>query len=140
MTLSCFLVFHCSICWVLLWWFLAIPALIIHNNTHIIVFIVRLIFQTSPSKEIDSAKESSRPDRPYVFTKRSTHTATVQHKRPASSVNAEIIGGSTLTSQAMLKQEVSTASSKGSTLKTGMLLCPKKSATTFKFVSYSLNL
>ncbi|XP_057425216.1 uncharacterized protein LOC130718616 [Lotus japonicus] len=74
---------------------------------------------TSPSKEIDSAKESSRPDRPYVFTKRSTHTATVQHKRPASSVNAEIIGGSTLTSQAMLKQEVSTASSKGSTLKTG---------------------
>ncbi|KAK7270209.1 hypothetical protein RIF29_23193 [Crotalaria pallida] len=73
----------------------------------------------APSKEVDSAKESSKPERPSVFAKRSTQAATLQHKKPTSSVDAEIIGGSTLSSQAMLKQEVSTASSKGPTLKTG---------------------
>ncbi|KAK7392329.1 hypothetical protein VNO78_20763 [Psophocarpus tetragonolobus] len=73
----------------------------------------------APSKEVDLARESSRPERPSVFTKRSSQTATLQHKKPASSVDAEIIGGSTLSSQAMLKQEVSTASSKGTTLKEG---------------------
>ncbi|XP_027364492.1 uncharacterized protein LOC113871597 isoform X3 [Abrus precatorius] len=73
----------------------------------------------APSKEVDSAKESSRPERPSVFAKRSAQTATLQHKKPTSSVDAEIIGGSTLSSQAMLKQEVSTASSKGTTFKTG---------------------
>ncbi|KAK7344436.1 hypothetical protein VNO77_14034 [Canavalia gladiata] len=73
----------------------------------------------TPLKEVDSAKESSRPERPSVFAKRSAQTVTLQHKKPASSVDAEIIGGSTLSSQAVLKQEVSTASSKGSTLKTG---------------------
>ncbi|XP_022640595.1 uncharacterized protein LOC106771966 isoform X2 [Vigna radiata var. radiata] len=73
----------------------------------------------APAKEVDSAKESSRPERPSVFAKRSSQTATLHHKKPASSVDAEIIGGSTLSSQAMLKQEVSTASSKGTTLKEG---------------------
>ncbi|ESW15837.1 hypothetical protein PHAVU_007G106400 [Phaseolus vulgaris] len=73
----------------------------------------------APAKEVDSAKESSRPERPSVFAKRSSQTATLHNKKPASSVDAEIIGGSTLSSQAMLKQEVSTASSKGTTLKEG---------------------
>ncbi|XP_027364490.1 uncharacterized protein LOC113871597 isoform X1 [Abrus precatorius] len=73
----------------------------------------------TPLKEVDSAKEGSRPERPSVFPKRSAQTATLQHKKPTSSVDAEIIGGSTLTSQSILKQEVSTASSKGATLKTG---------------------
>lgn len=73
-----------------------------------------------------------------MFAKRSTQAATLHHKKPASSVDAEIIGGSTLSSQAMLKQEVSTASSKGSTLKKGMLLCPKISAPICKFTSYYL--
>ena len=57
-----------------------------------------------------------------MCAKRSSQTATLQHKKPASSVDAEIVGGSTISSQAMLKQEVSTASSKGTTLKEGMLL------------------
>nr|KYP74210.1 ATPase family AAA domain-containing protein 1 [Cajanus cajan] len=70
-------------------------------------------------KEVDSTKESSRTERPSVFAKRNAQTATLHHKKPASSVDAEIIGGSTLSSQAMLKQEVSTASSKGTTLKEG---------------------
>lgn len=84
-----------------------------------------MVFQGAPAKEVDSAKESSRPERPSVFAKRSSQTATLHHKKPASSVDAEIIGGSTLSSQAMLKQEVSTASSKGTTLKEGMLFCPR---------------
>ncbi|TKY52533.1 ATPase family AAA domain-containing protein 1 [Spatholobus suberectus] len=73
----------------------------------------------SPSKEVDSAKESSRPEKPSVFAKRNAQIAALLHKKPASSVDAEIIGGSTLSSQAVLKQEVSTASSKGATLKKG---------------------
>ncbi|OIW12711.1 hypothetical protein TanjilG_24644 [Lupinus angustifolius] len=73
----------------------------------------------APSKEVDSAKESSKSERPSVFSKRSTQATTLQQKKPASSVDAEIIGGSTLSSQATLKQEVSTASSKGTILKTG---------------------
>ncbi|KAJ1435686.1 SMAD/FHA domain superfamily [Sesbania bispinosa] len=73
----------------------------------------------TPLKEIDSPKESSRSEKPAVLGKRSAQAAPLHHKRPASSVDAEIIGGSTLSSQAMLKQEVSTASSKGTTLKTG---------------------
>ncbi|XP_028771103.1 uncharacterized protein LOC114728373 isoform X2 [Neltuma alba] len=73
---------------------------------------------TTP-KESDSTKESSRPERASMFTKRSAQAAPLQHKKPTSSVDAEIVGGSTLSSQAMLKQEVSTASSKGSTIKTG---------------------
>ncbi|XP_020974289.1 uncharacterized protein LOC107630249 isoform X1 [Arachis ipaensis] len=73
----------------------------------------------TPSKEVDSAKESSKPERPSVLAKRSTHAASLKHSKPASSVDAEIVGGSTISSQAMLKQEVSTASSKGTTIKTG---------------------
>ncbi|XP_061347251.1 uncharacterized protein LOC133292818 [Gastrolobium bilobum] len=73
----------------------------------------------TPLKEVDSAKESSRPEKSSVFAKRSTQAATLQHKKPLSSVDAEIMGGSTLSSHAMLKQEVSTASSKVTTLKTG---------------------
>ncbi|KAF7818214.1 ATPase family AAA domain-containing protein 1 [Senna tora] len=60
-------------------------------------------------KDSDSAKESSRPERTSVFTKQSSQAATLQHKKPTSSVDADIIGGSTLSSQA----------SKGTTLKTG---------------------
>ncbi|XLR01386.1 hypothetical protein S83_067584 [Arachis hypogaea] len=73
----------------------------------------------TPSKEVDSTKESSKPERPSVLAKRSTHAASLKHSKPASSVDAEIVGGSTISSQAMLKQEVSTASSKGTTIKTG---------------------
>ncbi|XP_057422659.1 uncharacterized protein LOC130716674 isoform X2 [Lotus japonicus] len=73
----------------------------------------------TPSKDVDSTKESSRPERPSVFAKRSSQAGTLHHKKPASSVDAEIVGGSTVSSQATLKQEVSTASSKGTTLKTG---------------------
>ncbi|KAK2369194.1 AAA-type ATPase family protein [Trifolium repens] len=73
----------------------------------------------TPSKEVDSAKESSKPERPSVLSKRSSQTSILHHRKPTSSVDAKIVGGSTLSSQAMLKQEVSTASSKATTLKKG---------------------
>ncbi|GAU39552.1 hypothetical protein TSUD_38050 [Trifolium subterraneum] len=73
----------------------------------------------TPSKEVESAKESSKPERPSVLSKRSSQTSILHHKKPTSSVDAEIVGGSTLSSQAMLKQEVSTASSKATALKKG---------------------
>ncbi|CAI8603792.1 unnamed protein product [Vicia faba] len=71
------------------------------------------------SKEVEATKESSRPERPVFIKRSSTQAATLQHKKPACSVDAQIIGGSALSSQFILKQEVSTASSKGSTLKAG---------------------
>ncbi|CAJ2629150.1 unnamed protein product [Trifolium pratense] len=75
----------------------------------------------TPLKEVDSIKVSSRPERPSVFTKRSIPAGTIPipSKKPASSVDAQIIGGSASSSRFILKQEISTASSKGSTLKTG---------------------
>jgi len=97
----------------------------ISNILDTIELIVQLNFQRTPLKEVDSIKEIPRTERTSMFTKRSTPAATIhiQHKKPASSVDAQIIGGFTSSSQAVLKQEVSTASSKGSTFKTGMLLC-----------------
>jgi hypothetical protein len=97
----------------------------ISNILQTVELIVQLNFQRTPSKEADPTKESSRPERPSVFTKRSTPAATIhiQSKKPTSSVDAQIIGGSASSSQFILKQEVSMALSKGSTLKTGMLLC-----------------
>jgi hypothetical protein len=62
------------------------------------------------------------------LSKRSSQTSILHHKKPTSSVDAEIVGGSTLSSQAMLKQEVSTASSKATALKKGTLLHPNRTA------------
>ncbi|KAK7392330.1 hypothetical protein VNO78_20764 [Psophocarpus tetragonolobus] len=93
-------------------------ALVKHFGARLLIVDSLSLPGGSLSKEVDSAKESCRAEKPYVF-KRSAQTAALQLKKPASSVDAEIIGGSTLTSQAMLKQEVSTASSKGATLKKG---------------------
>ncbi|RDX71267.1 hypothetical protein CR513_49412, partial [Mucuna pruriens] len=94
-------------------------ALVKHFGARLLIVDSLSLPGGSLSKDVDSAKESSRPEKLSVFSKRSAQTATLQHKKPASSVDAEIMGGSTLSSQAMLKQEVSTASSKGTTLKRG---------------------
>ncbi|XP_047336733.1 uncharacterized protein LOC124940274 isoform X3 [Impatiens glandulifera] len=71
------------------------------------------------SKDVEPAKEISRPERMNVFGKRVLQTAPVQIKKPASSVEAEITSGSTISSQAQPRQEVSTASSKSFTFKKG---------------------
>ncbi|XP_065861315.1 uncharacterized protein [Euphorbia lathyris] len=69
-------------------------------------------------KEVDTLKESSKPERASIFAKRAVQAA-LHHKKPTSSVEAEITGGSTVSSQGMPKQETSTASSKSYTFKAG---------------------
>ncbi|XP_033134958.1 uncharacterized protein LOC103843724 isoform X4 [Brassica rapa] len=76
----------------------------------------------STAKEADSTIESSRRERFSVLAKRAVqaaHVTVLKHKKPTSSVVADITGGSTLSSQPVLRQEVSTASSKSYTFKTG---------------------
>ncbi|KAL6968493.1 hypothetical protein U1Q18_034295 [Sarracenia purpurea var. burkii] len=70
-------------------------------------------------KDFDSAKESSRPDRASVFAKRAGLAVSIQLRKRASSVEADITGGSTISSQAQPKLETSTASSKNYTFKKG---------------------
>jgi hypothetical protein len=76
----------------------------------------------STPKEADTTKESSRRERLSVLAKRAVQAAqaaVLQHKKPISSVEAGITGGSTLSSQAVRRQEVSTATSKSYTFKAG---------------------
>ncbi|XP_068310397.1 uncharacterized protein [Pyrus communis] len=75
--------------------------------------------QAPPPKDSDSVKEVPRPERVSIFAKRAAHAAGFKHKKPTSSVEAEITGGSTVSSQALPKQETSTASSRGITFKQG---------------------
>ncbi|KAL1558412.1 hypothetical protein AAHA92_08884 [Salvia divinorum] len=65
-------------------------------------------------KEADSGKESTKLERAIVYSRRNLHL-----KKPASSVEADITGGSTISSHAQPKQEASTASSKTYTFKKG---------------------
>nr|KYP39519.1 ATPase family AAA domain-containing protein 1 [Cajanus cajan] len=94
-------------------------ALVKHFGARLLIVDSLSLPGGSSAKEVDSAKESSRPEKPSVFSKRNAQIAALQHKRPTCSVDAEIIGGCKLNTQVMLKQEVSTASSKGATLKKG---------------------
>lgn len=64
-------------------------------------------------------KENPKPERASIFAKRAVQAA-LHHKKPTSSVEAEITGGSTISSQGMPKQETSTASSKNYTFKAGI--------------------
>ncbi|XVF72605.1 hypothetical protein PTKIN_Ptkin12aG0134200 [Pterospermum kingtungense] len=73
----------------------------------------------STLKEPDAVKETSRAERASVYAKRAAQAAAFQQKRPTSSVEADITGGSSLSSQALPKQEVSTATSKNYTFKKG---------------------
>ncbi|KAK9281285.1 hypothetical protein L1049_004182 [Liquidambar formosana] len=70
-------------------------------------------------KDFDAVKENSRPERASVFAKRATQAVASQQKKPASSVEADITGASAVSSQALPKQEASTASSKNHTFKEG---------------------
>ncbi|GKV04899.1 hypothetical protein SLEP1_g16992 [Rubroshorea leprosula] len=73
----------------------------------------------STTKDADPLKESARPERASVYAKRLAQTAALQHKKPTSSVEGDIRGGSTLSSQPLPKQEASTATSKNQTFKKG---------------------
>ncbi|CAN8237774.1 unnamed protein product [Cochlearia groenlandica] len=73
----------------------------------------------SPVKEAESSTDLRR-ERISMLTKRALQAAqALQHKKPTSSVDADTTGGSTLSSHALPKQEVSTATSKSYTFKAG---------------------
>ncbi|KAK1354192.1 putative p-loop nucleoside triphosphate hydrolase superfamily protein [Heracleum sosnowskyi] len=92
-------------------------ALAKHFGVTLLIVDSLLLPGGSSSKESD-VKESSRPERASVFAKRAQAMA-LHLKKPASSVEADITGGSILSSQAQPKQEVSTASSKNYIFKKG---------------------
>ncbi|XP_031121843.1 uncharacterized protein LOC116024943 [Ipomoea triloba] len=78
-----------------------------------------LVLPGGSAKELDPVKEVSKPERTSVFTKRAAQAAVLRlNKKPASSVEADITGGSAISSHAQTKQEASTASSKN-TFKAG---------------------
>lgn len=80
--------------------------------------------QVSSSKDVEPVKVSSKPERASVFAKRAAQAAALHlNKKPASSVEADITGGSTVSSHAQPKQEASTASSKNYTFKKGNWVC-----------------
>ncbi|GMJ09177.1 hypothetical protein like AT1G02890 [Hibiscus trionum] len=94
-------------------------ALAKHFSARLLIVDSLLLPGGSTSKEADPVKEPSRAERAYVYAKRAAQAAALQQKRPTSSVEADITGGSSLSSQALPKQEVSTATSKNYTFKKG---------------------
>ncbi|THU57165.1 hypothetical protein C4D60_Mb03t00640 [Musa balbisiana] len=74
----------------------------------------------SSLKDAELLKESVRMEKSAIFSKhRAAVIDSLQLRKPASSVEADIVGTSTLNSQSLPKQETSTASSKTYTFKEG---------------------
>ncbi|CAI9297175.1 unnamed protein product [Lactuca saligna] len=74
----------------------------------------------SAAKETDTPmKESTRAERASFFTKRVTRAGAMHSKKQTSSVEGDMLGGSTTGSLALPKQEASTATSKSYTFKEG---------------------
>ncbi|MBA0736500.1 hypothetical protein Gogos_010049 [Gossypium gossypioides] len=96
-----------------------VKALAKHFGARLLIVDSLLLPGGSTSKDVDAVKETSRAEKVTVFAKRAAHPAALQQKRPTSSVEADITGGSSLSSQALPKQEVSTATSKNYTFKKG---------------------
>ncbi|KAL7585154.1 uncharacterized protein LOC111920529 [Lactuca sativa] len=95
-------------------------ALAKHLDARLLVVDSLLLPGGSVAKETDtSLKESTRPERASVFAKRAPQAGAMHSKKPTSSVEADIVGGSTTGSHAQPKQEASTASSKSYTFKKG---------------------
>ncbi|CAF1916172.1 unnamed protein product [Brassica napus] len=95
-------------------------ALAKHFGAKVMIVDSLLLPGGSPAREAESSKESARRERLSMLAKRAVQAAqALQHKKPTSSVDADITGGSTLSSQALPKQEVSTATSKSYTFKAG---------------------
>ncbi|KAF8015092.1 hypothetical protein BT93_H0785 [Corymbia citriodora subsp. variegata] len=70
-------------------------------------------------KDVDSLKECVKSEKTSVHAKRTGHSSAVHHRKPTSSVEADITGGSVAGSRAQTKQEVSTATSKTYKFKKG---------------------
>ncbi|GMJ01078.1 hypothetical protein like AT4G02480 [Hibiscus trionum] len=96
-----------------------VKALAKHFGARLLIVDSLLLPGGSMSKDVDAVKETSRAENVTVYAKRAAQAAALQQKRPTSSVEADITGGSSLSSQALPKQEVSTATSKNYTFKKG---------------------
>ncbi|XP_039012109.1 uncharacterized protein LOC120141249 isoform X2 [Hibiscus syriacus] len=94
-------------------------ALAKHFGARLLIVDSFLLPGGSTSKEADPVKEPSRAERAYVYAKRAAQAAALQQKRSTSSVEADITGGSSLSSQAFPKKEIYTATSKNYTFKKG---------------------
>lgn len=70
-------------------------------------------------KDVDSLKECVKSEKTSLHAKRTGHSFAVHHRKPTSSVEADITGGSIVGSRAQTKQEVSTATSKTYKFKKG---------------------
>ncbi|KAK1291136.1 Katanin p60 ATPase-containing subunit A1 [Acorus calamus] len=89
------------------------------NGARLLIIDTLLLSGGSSSKDFESIKEGGKTEKTTLFKQRSSHTEYVQLRRPASSVEADIVGTSTLNSQSLPKQEASTATSKSYTFKEG---------------------
>ncbi|GKA64734.1 ATPase, partial [Tanacetum coccineum] len=94
-------------------------ALAKHFGARLLVVESLLLPGGSAAKEVDTTiKESTRPERTSVFAKRAPQSGVLHSRKPTSSVEADIVGGSTTCSHAhQPKQEASTATSKTYTFK-----------------------
>ncbi|KAG1338695.1 ATPase family AAA domain-containing protein 1 [Cocos nucifera] len=99
-----------------------IRALAKHFGARLLIIDSLLLPGGPSSKDSESIKEGTKADKPGIFAKqRAALVKSLQIKRPASSVEADIVGASTFNSQSLPKQECSTASSKSYPFKEGIL-------------------
>ncbi|MCD9639952.1 hypothetical protein HAX54_024949 [Datura stramonium] len=95
-------------------------ALAKHFGAKLLIVDSLLLPGGSIAKDVEPVKESLKPERTSVFAKRAAQAAALHlNKKPTSSVEANITGGSILSSHAQPKQETSTASSKNYSFKKG---------------------
>ncbi|KAL5561481.1 hypothetical protein UlMin_031228 [Ulmus minor] len=95
-----------------------VKALAKHFGSRLLI-VESLLLPGGPThKDNDSLREGLRLERLPVISKRTMQAGGLPHKKPTSSVEADITGGSTC-SQAPPKQEASTASSKSIIYKKG---------------------
>ncbi|KAJ6848593.1 uncharacterized protein M6B38_275250 [Iris pallida] len=95
-------------------------ALAKHFGARLLI-IDSLVLPGAPSsKDSEPGKDAGKSEKSGIFSKhRAALADSSQHKRPVSSVEADILGASTFNCPSLPKQEASTASSKSYTFKEG---------------------
>ncbi|CAL9150564.1 unnamed protein product [Musa hybrid cultivar] len=98
-----------------------VKALAKHFGARLLIIDSLLLPGVSSLKDAELLKEGARIEKSSIFSKhRAALADAIQLKKPASSVETDIVGASTLNTQSLPKQEASTASSKNYTFKEGM--------------------
>ncbi|KAL8143089.1 hypothetical protein V2J09_016121 [Rumex salicifolius] len=95
-----------------------VKALVTYFRARLLIVDGNILPGGSSQKEPDNARENVKPEKQGFYMKRASITASLRHKKPASSVDADIASASSL-SQPQPKQEASTATSKNYTYKKG---------------------